>query len=63
MPKTPEHLDDSDLTPAKLRHPEPDVIDQRQQRIDPANRHTDDPNDMPVPNSKQPGKPESHKGD
>jgi hypothetical protein len=62
MPKTPKHSNDSDLTPQDLRHPKPNVIDQRQQRIDPANHHTDDPTDRPVPNSKQPGTMDGDKG-
>ena len=62
MPKTPDHREDRNLTPEQLRHPKPNVIDQRQQRIDPANHHTEDPNERPVPNSKLPGTPERAKG-
>ena len=52
MNKTPTA---NDLSPEDLRHPKPGVIDQRQQRIDPANKHTVDPNDRPESNTKQPG--------
>ncbi len=49
----------SDLDPEpaneKLRHPEPNVIDQRQQQIDPAGRHRQDPDARPDENRKQPG--------
>lgn len=38
-----------------LRHPSPNVIDQRQQRIDPATQHHADPNKRPDTNTKQPG--------
>ncbi|WP_376870499.1 hypothetical protein [Albirhodobacter sp. R86504] len=62
MPDCPERRANKDragkdLSPDDMRHPEPHVIDQRQQRIDPANEHTRDPNDRPTPNSKQPGTP------
>ncbi|MBC9247521.1 hypothetical protein H4P12_12565 [Paracoccus sp. 11-3] len=40
----------------RLRHPGPHVIDQRQQRIDPANQVTEDPN-FRHHNTKQPGEP------
>lgn len=51
--KTKTALDDP--SPEDLRHPKPGVIDQRQQRIDPANKHTVDQNDRPESNTKQPG--------
>ncbi len=38
-----------------LRRPEPNVIDQRQQQIDPAGQHRKDPNARPDANRKQPG--------
>lgn len=38
-----------------LRHPKPGVIDHRQQRIDPANRHSFDPNEPADHSQKQPG--------
>jgi len=41
----------TDLT----RHPRPNVIDQRQQQIDPARHHTVDPDKRPDTNTKQPG--------
>ena len=44
------------LTPDDLRHPKPGVIDQRQQRIDPAGTHTVDPNESGDSNSKRPGR-------
>ena len=37
------------------RHPAPDVIDQRQQQIDPAGKNRVDQNDRPDSNRKQPG--------
>lgn len=48
---------DPDPGPAteKLRHPEPNVIDQRQQQIDPAGRHREDPDSRHDDNRKQPG--------
>lgn len=42
-------------SPEDMRHPKPGLIDQRQQRIDPANKHTVDPNERPEDNTKQPG--------
>lgn len=39
----------------QLRHPRPNVIDQRQQQIDPAGRHREDPDARPDANRKQPG--------
>ncbi|QCO54718.1 hypothetical protein EOK75_02260 [Pseudorhodobacter turbinis] len=59
--KTKPALDDP--SPEDLRHPKPGVIDQRQQRIDPANKHTFDPNDRPTGNTKQPGELGGHEGD
>lgn len=41
--------------PSALRHPGKLVIDQRQQRIDPINEVTRDPNSRPDLNRKQPG--------
>jgi len=38
-----------------LRRPAPNVIDQRQQQIDPAGRHRVHPDARPGGNSKQPG--------
>jgi hypothetical protein len=55
MDERADHSPNDTLTPEEMRHPKPGVIDQRQQRIDPAGNHTCDPNDRPVPNSKQPG--------
>ncbi|WP_370205244.1 hypothetical protein [Pararhodobacter marinus] len=39
-----------------MRHPEPGVIDERQSRIDPAGRVTEDPNDPMGATTKQPGR-------
>lgn len=39
----------------KLRRPEPNVIDQRQQQIDPAGQHRIDRDVRPDSNRKQPG--------
>lgn len=41
--------------PKDLRHPAPNVMDQRQQQIDPARRHHADPDMRPETNTKQPG--------
>lgn len=38
-----------------LRRPAANVIDQRQQQIDPAGKHRTDRNDRPDANRKQPG--------
>lgn len=38
-----------------LRRPRPNVIDQRQQQIDPAGKHRRDPDARPDSNRKQPG--------
>lgn len=48
---------DPDPGPAneKMRRPEPNVIDQRQQQIDPAGQHRKDPDARPDANRKQPG--------
>lgn len=48
---------DPDPGPAneKMRRPAPNVIDQRQQQIDPAGRHREDPDARPDANRKQPG--------
>lgn len=48
---------DPDPGPAneKLRRPEPNVIDQRQQQIDPAGQQRQDPDARPDDNRKQPG--------
>ncbi|MES2551202.1 MAG: hypothetical protein V4630_16140 [Pseudomonadota bacterium] len=42
-------------TNEKLRRPAPNVIDQRQQQIDPAGKHREDPDARPDENRKQPG--------
>ena len=55
MTSDPFVPDPPDPSPQELRHPKPGVIDQRQQRIDPAGKHTVDPNDRPPANRKQPG--------
>jgi hypothetical protein len=49
--------DEDDEVPAneRLRRMEPRVIDQRQQQIDPAGRHREDPDARPDSNRKQPG--------
>ncbi len=39
----------------EARHPAPEVIDQRQQQIDPARHHHADPDKRPNTNTKQPG--------
>jgi hypothetical protein len=39
----------------QLRRPEPNVIDQRQQQIDPSGQDRVDPNARPDTNRKQPG--------
>ncbi|MBL8562077.1 MAG: hypothetical protein JNN06_07325 [Gemmobacter sp.] len=49
-PKTPAQQD-----PASLRQVAPNVIDQRQQQIDPAGQHRRDPDARPDTNTKQPG--------
>jgi hypothetical protein len=48
---------EEDRLPAneKIRRPQPNVIDQRQQQIDPAGQHRQDPNARPDANRKQPG--------
>jgi hypothetical protein len=48
---------EKDRLPAneKIRRPQPNVIDQRQQQIDPAGQHRQDPNARPDANRKQPG--------
>lgn len=43
------------VSPEALRRPSPNVIDQRQQQIDPAGRHRIDPDARPSGNTKQPG--------
>lgn len=48
MPKTPLDTDE-------IRRPAPQVIDQRQQQIDPARHHTVDPNARLEDDTKQPG--------
>lgn len=40
-----------------LRRPAPDVLDQRQQQIDPAGHHRADPNADSKASLKQPGRP------
>lgn len=40
--------------PKDLRHPVPNVIDQRQQQIDPSRHHHADPDRRPDTNTKQP---------
>lgn len=47
--------DDSLPANEALRRPAPNVIDQRQQQIDPAGRHREDPDARPDANRKQPG--------
>ena len=44
-----------DLANERLRRPAPNVIDQRQQQIDPAGRHRENPDARPDANRKQPG--------
>lgn len=44
-----------EVSPEVLRRPSPNVIDQRQQQIDPAGRHRVDPDARPNGNTKQPG--------
>jgi hypothetical protein len=39
----------------EMRRPQPNVIDQRQQQIDPAGSHRQDPDARPDANRKQPG--------
>lgn len=39
----------------RLRRPDPNVIDQRQQQIDPAGHYRQDPDARPDGNRKQPG--------
>lgn len=39
----------------ETRHPAPNVVDQRQQQIDPARHHQADPDKRPDTNTKQPG--------
>jgi hypothetical protein len=51
----PKEVSACEVAPETMRHEKPGVIDQRQQRIDPAGKHTYDPNDRPVTNRKQPG--------
>lgn len=55
-PAVPPNLPAPDL-PAneQLRRPQPDVIDQRQQQIDPAGKDRVDPDKRPDGNTKQPG--------
>ncbi len=53
--KTRLPQDDASSGPDALRHPQPHVIDQRQQRIDPTNEVTEDPNQHGAFNMKQPG--------
>lgn len=53
MPKTPPDTDE-------VRRPAPNVIDQRQQQIDPARHHTADPNQQSDKNTKQPGEPKNN---
>jgi hypothetical protein len=47
----------SDVPPSNeaLRHPRPNLVDQRQQQIDPAGRQRRDDNLRPDTNRKQPG--------
>jgi hypothetical protein len=49
----------------RLRRPAPNVIDQRQQQIDPAGNHRRDQDDRPDSNTKQPGGsiPDPHGGE
>jgi hypothetical protein len=44
----------------RLRRPQPNVIDQRQQQIDPAGHHRTDPDARPDTNRKQPGGSNEH---
>jgi hypothetical protein len=59
MPDSPHDVprEDRGVTPAneRLRRPGPNVIDQRQQQIDPAGRQRHDDNARPDTNRKQPG--------
>jgi hypothetical protein len=56
-----EHAMSNDPDPAlrpaneQLRRPDPNVIDQRQQQIDPAGQHRQDPDARTDDNRKQPG--------
>lgn len=52
MPETPDTTPPSN---ERLRRPGPNVIDQRQQQIDPAGHHRQDPDARPDSNRKQPG--------
>lgn len=45
-----------------VRRPAPEVIDQRQQQIDPAREHTADPNQQSDKNTKQPGEAQKNNG-
>ena len=49
--------DPPDTAPSneRLRRPAPNVVDQRQQQIDPAGKHRQDPDDRTDTNRKQPG--------
>jgi hypothetical protein len=49
------HQDDDMPANEELRRPAPNVIDQRQQQIDPAGHHRKDPDVRPDTNRKQPG--------
>ena len=49
------HQDDKLPANEALREPEPNVIDQRQQQIDPAGRYRKDPDARSDSNRKQPG--------
>lgn len=57
MPDQPRpRPDDPAVIPTdRLRQPQPGVIDQRQQQIDPAGRHRIDRDVRPDTNRKQPG--------
>lgn len=44
------------IPPKDLRQPAPNVIDQRQQQIDPAGQHRVDTNESAKHSSKQPGR-------
>lgn len=58
------HEDRRETKPSNdaLRRPQPNVIDQRQQQIDPAGHHRVDDNARPDSNRKQPGADGTHDG-
>ncbi|PZQ95407.1 MAG: hypothetical protein DI533_18975 [Cereibacter sphaeroides] len=54
--ETPDAVNGDESAVGDLRQPEQNVIDQRQQQIDPAGRSRKDPNERPDGNTKQPGR-------